>query len=78
MMMLGGVPINVVMPPRIEPNETGISSMAGEMPALCAALIATGMSSARAPTLFMKPDSTAAIAGRSRTSQNGPSPLGTR
>ena len=57
---LGGVPIRVVMPPRIEPKATGIRMRPGGMPSRFATWMATGMSSARAPTLFMKPDITAA------------------
>ncbi len=53
MMMLGGVPIMVTRPPRIEPNDSGISTTAGDFFAFCAACIATGMRSASAPTLFM-------------------------
>ena len=58
MMMLGGVPISVTMPPRIVAKESGISDWPGGRPALRAASTSTGIRSARAATLFMKADST--------------------
>ena len=60
MMMLGGVPIRVNRPPRIEAKDSGIRIIAGDRLVSAAAWMATGISSASAPTLFMKPDSTAA------------------
>ena len=56
MIMLGGVPIMVIRPPRIEPKDNGMRITAGDCLALLAALMATGMSRARAPTLFMIAD----------------------
>ena len=56
---LGGVPISVVMPPRMVPNASGISTRPGGSSRRVASWIATGINSAIAPTLFMKPDNTA-------------------
>ncbi len=56
MMMLGGVPIMVAKPPRMVPNESGMSTTAGDCLALAAACITTGISRASAPTLFMTAD----------------------
>ena len=61
MMMLGGVPMAVIMPPRMVAKERGISERAGLRPALRAVWISTGISRASAATLFMKADSTAPI-----------------
>ncbi len=58
--MLGGVPIMVIMPPRIEAKDSGMSDRDGLRPAFFAACISTGMSSASAATLFMIADSAAA------------------
>src|SRR3546814_7889895 len=44
------------MPPSSVANDSGISSRDAEYPDAFAADIATGISSASAPTLFMKPD----------------------
>ena len=63
-MMLGGVPIIVVSPPRMEPKASGISTRDGGTPPFCAVTRATGMRSARAPTLFMNADATATRAVR--------------
>ena len=59
-MMLGGVPISVTSPPRIDPNATGISSRDGGSPFIRATCMATGIISASAPTLFMNMESSAA------------------
>ena len=59
MMMFGGVPISVIMPPSIEPKAIGISSMAGGRPRSVAVASATGSMIARAPTLFMKEEASA-------------------
>ncbi len=59
MMMLGGVPIMVSMPPRMVAKAKGISDEAGERPAFCAACTSTGINMASAATLFMKPENTA-------------------
>ncbi len=56
----GGVPISVVMPPNSEPKASGISTLPGGSFSFWAAWMATGISSASAPTLFMKADSKAA------------------
>ena len=56
---LGGVPIIVVMPPRMVPKASGISTRPGGSDRRPASCIATGISRAIAPTLFMKPDSSA-------------------
>ena len=55
-MMLGGVPINVMRPPRMVANESGMRSIAGENFARAADCTAMGMRSASAPTLFMMAD----------------------
>ena len=60
-MMFGGVPINVIKPPRIEAKESGISTTAGEREAFTADWMATGISSESAPILFMIADSGVAI-----------------
>ena len=57
--MLGGVPIKVTMPPRIEAKDRGIRVNAGLRLALAAASRSTGMSSASAATLFMIAESAA-------------------
>ena len=49
----------VIRPPRMEPNARGISTMDGERLFCRAVFKAIGMTSARAPTLFMNPDNTA-------------------
>jgi hypothetical protein len=65
--MFGGVPISVTSPPRIEPKASGISSTAGARPAFAADCSAAGISSASAPTLFMKADSSPATPDRLAT-----------
>ena len=62
MMMLGGVPISVTMPPRMVAKLSGIRLRPGERPALRAVWMSTGISSASAATLFMKAESTAPMA----------------
>jgi len=47
------------MPPRIVANDKGIRDSAGDLLALLAACISTGINSARAATLFMNADKTA-------------------
>ena len=61
-MILGGVPISVTMPPRMVAKDSGISDRPGARPALRAVWISTGISSASAATLFIKPESTPPIA----------------
>ena len=58
-MRLGGVPISVVMPPRMVPKASGINTQPGDMSSRLASWMATGISNAMAPTLFMKPDNRA-------------------
>lgn len=60
MMMLGGVPIRVTIPPRIEAKDSGIRVSAGLRLPLAAASRSSGMSSASAATLFMTAESKAA------------------
>ena len=60
MIRFGGVPMRVVVPPRMEPKASGMSTLPGGSRSRPASWMATGMSRASAPTLFMKPDSTAA------------------
>ena len=52
--MLGGVPISVVMPPRSDAKARGIRKREGGSLLRPDTLIATGMRSVTAPTLFMK------------------------
>lgn len=76
MIRLGGVPIRVVVPPRMEAKASGISSLPGgsaRRPAICTA---TGINSASAPTLFMKADSTAASTHSAAMLSVGPAPPG--
>ncbi len=54
MMIFGGVPIMVVMPPRMLPNASGISISAGDRCCFLAVAMATGSIKASAPTLFIK------------------------
>ncbi len=61
MIGFGGVPMRVVVPPRMELKASGMSTLPGSW-SRPAGWMATGMSRASAPTLFMKPDSTAASA----------------
>ena len=60
--MFGGVPIRVTMPPRIDAKASGMSTSRGGRSFRRQASSAAGISSASAPTLFMKPDSPAASA----------------
>ena len=56
MMMFGGVPIIVIMPPRMLAKAMGNSRMVGDRWRSTAVFSATGSMSASAPTLFMKAD----------------------
>ena len=56
MIMLGGVPISVIMPPRIDANDSGISVERTLRPAFLAACMSIGISSASAATLFIIAD----------------------
>ena len=58
MMMLGGVPIMVIMPPRILAKAKGMRSIPGGRARSAAVRSATGSIRARAPTLFMKAEQT--------------------
>ena len=61
-MILGGVPISVIIPPRIEANDKGINDKAGLLLAFFAACISTGINNASAATLFIIADKPAASA----------------
>ena len=71
MMMLGGVPISVIRPPSSEAKLSGISRRLTGRALALALMIATGSSSARAPTLFMNAEQTAASPVRARTCSVG-------
>ena len=58
--MLGGVPISVIIPPRMDANDSGISDNDGLRSAFLAACMSTGISSASAATLFIRAESAAA------------------
>jgi hypothetical protein len=75
-MRLGGVPINVVVPPRMEANASGISTFPGGSSRRAAIWIATGISSASAPTLFIKPESSAASTASAAMLRLDPAPAG--
>ena len=60
--MFGGVPISVIMPPRIEAKDSGIRDSDGLRPAFFAACMSTGISRASAATLFMMAERPAASA----------------
>jgi hypothetical protein len=59
MTMLGGVPISVIMPPRMVAKESGIRVSAAARFALAAASRSSGIRSASAATLLMTADSAA-------------------
>ena len=73
---LGGVPTRVVMPPRMDPKASGISTLPGGRDWRDATWIATGISSASAPTLFMNPDNRAASPVRAAIVSVGPDRVG--
>ena len=54
--MLGGVPIIVIIPPKIEAKAIGINNKLGDLFCSQAVLSVTGNIRAKAPTLFMKAD----------------------
>ncbi len=54
------MPISVIIPPRIEANESGISVSEGLRLALAAAWSSTGINNASAATLFITADNAAA------------------
>ena len=56
MTMFGGVPIRVIMPPRMVAKDRGIRERPGERSAFLAASISSGMSNASAATLLMIAD----------------------
>ncbi len=76
MIRLGGVPIRVVVPPRMEPKARGMRTWPGARPRRPATWIATGIKRASAPTLFMNPESTAARAARAAMLSVGPALAG--
>ncbi len=57
--MLGGVPISVIMPPKIEAKDSGMRVSLGLRSALSAACRSIGISKASAATLFMMAESAA-------------------
>ena len=57
---LGGVPIRVVMPPRMDANASGIRICPGGISSRDAICNDTGINIANAPTLFINPESMAA------------------
>ena len=59
-MMLGGVPIRVIRPPRIEAKDSGMRVRPTARLAFFAAWMSTGISNASAPTLFITAESPAA------------------
>ena len=61
MMILGGVPIRVMVPPKIEAKASGIRMNPGVRLALAADFSATGINRASAPTLLIKAESKAEI-----------------
>ena len=61
MMILGGVPIMVIMPPSIDAKDKGIKVSEGLRLAFAAACRSTGINIASAATLFMTADRIAAI-----------------
>ncbi|MCZ7623947.1 MAG: hypothetical protein M5U24_16000 [Candidatus Kuenenia sp.] len=67
MIIFGGVPINVSVPPNNDPKASGISRNEGERPPRRDIHMATGMSSAKAPTLFINPELRATIPVRVAT-----------
>ena len=60
-MMFGGVPISVAMPPRIVAKDNGISVFLGVQLDALALFISIGIRRASAATLFMKADKIAPI-----------------
>ena len=62
------------MPPSSEPNASGISSNEGERPASLDIHTATGINSANAPTLLIKPEQSATTAVRVSTCMVGRCP----
>lgn len=66
------------MPPRIDPKAKGMRILPGGRFCFAAIWIAMGISRARAPTLFMKPDNKAARLVRARMPPVGPAFFGSR
>ena len=60
-MMFGDVPIRVTIPPSSEPKAIGIRKLDGVLLFLRATKKATGISMARAPMFFTKPESTVTV-----------------
>src|SRR5699024_5774164 len=67
---LDGVPIKVVMPPNMVPKDNGMSMCPGGILRRCAVCRAIGMSSAKAPTLFIKAEKKAPKAVTDNTAKN--------
>ncbi len=71
---LGGVPISVSMPPKSEPNESGMSKRLGRTLASLARLNATGNMMATVPVELMNADKTALLNISSSMSRLGSCP----
>ena len=56
MIMLGGVPIIVIIPPNMLAKANGIKIILGDRPCFKEVFMATGNINAKAPTLFMNPE----------------------
>ena len=61
MIIFGGVPIFVFMPPRMEANANGIKNLDGFHSFFCAMPIVIGNNIAIAPILFMNEERKAAV-----------------
>ena len=59
--ILGGVPIRVTSPPKMDAKDIGINTLAGDLFAFAEDSIPTGIKRARAPTLLMTVENTAEI-----------------
>ena len=73
-MILGGVPIRVVAPPRRLPKARGMSSREGEMLALRARKIMAGSRTATVPVSLMKLERRATAAMITTIRRNSPPP----
>src|SRR5690554_4249948 len=58
-MILGGVPIRVMVPPNNDPKDRGINNSEGERPDSRDIQKTTGINNASAPTLLIKPEQSA-------------------
>ena len=70
------VPINVVMPPSMDANASGIKIRPGGIFSLDAICSAIGINSANAPTLFIKPERIAAKPAKAAIDNTGPASAG--